>query len=92
MCFETIPDDNTLKEWMIEHFRSEKPILPFSFKYGGQYSAELFANWKIDRVSNDLDESQIQGIITYTDSDTGLEIKCVAIEYKDFPIIEWTIY
>jgi alpha-galactosidase len=30
--------------------------------------------------------------LTCTDPKTGLVLKCVAIEYKDFPTVEWTLY
>jgi alpha-galactosidase len=28
----------------------------------------------------------------YTDPASGLEIRCVAVEYQDFPTVEWTLY
>ncbi|NLF93791.1 MAG: alpha-galactosidase, partial [Oligosphaeraceae bacterium] len=30
--------------------------------------------------------------LTYTDPATGLEVKCIAIAYNDFPTVEWTVY
>ena len=30
--------------------------------------------------------------MTYTDPRTGLEIRCVAVAYRDFPTVEWTVY
>lgn len=84
--------ESGIAAWMIDHFLSETPILPFTFRYGEQSSTDLLGSWKIDRVSNELDESRTQRIITYTDPKTSLEVKCAVIEYKDFPTIEWTLY
>jgi len=30
--------------------------------------------------------------ITYADPQTGLQVRCEAIEYRDFPTVEWTLY
>ena len=67
-------------------------ILPFSFIYDGKPSGELLKDWKCEKVTKKLDENRIEHAITYTDPKTGLEVHCVAIEYQDFPTVEWTIY
>ena len=28
----------------------------------------------------------------WTDRRTGLEVRCVSVEYTDFPVVEWTVY
>ena len=63
--------------------RTFEPGAPFSFKYDGKPSSGFLASWKCERSSSK---------ITYTDPKTGLEVRCVAVEYKDFPIVEWTVY
>lgn len=65
---------------------------PFSFVYGGKPSSELLKTWKIERDSKPLDEKRTQRTITYTDPATGLVIRCVGVEYRDFPTVEWTLY
>ncbi|MBU6400447.1 MAG: alpha-galactosidase, partial [Verrucomicrobia bacterium] len=30
--------------------------------------------------------------LTWTDPQTGLQVRCVAVEYHDFPTLEWTLY
>ena len=64
----------------------------FSFTYGGQPSSELLRTWKLDRASKKLDAKRIQRTLTCTDPKTGLVVRCVGIEYTDFPTVEWTIY
>lgn len=63
----------------------------FSFLYGGRPSADLLVSWEIKRVSNRLDESRTARTLTYTDPNTGLEIRCEGVEYADFPAVEWTL-
>jgi alpha-galactosidase len=74
------------------NFGQESSILPFSFKYGGHSSADLLKTWNSKRVFKELDELRTQQTLIYTDSKTGLEVRCVVVEYKDFPTVEWTVY
>jgi alpha-galactosidase len=65
---------------------------PFSFVYGGRPSAELLKTWTTERASRELDARRTEHTITYRDLATGLAIRCVAVEYHDFPSVEWTLY
>ena len=69
---------------------SKKP--PFSFVYGGKPSSELLPQWKVERSIRELDPQRVQRTIVYQDKNTGLQVRCVAVRYKDFPTIEWTVY
>ena len=64
---------------------------PFSFVYGGTPSAMLLKAWPVKREIRSLDARRTQHVITYTDPKTGLSVRWVAIEYHDFPIVEWTL-
>lgn len=64
----------------------------FSFTYGGKHSSELLNIWKLERASKKLDENRIERTLIWTDPATGLVVRCVGIEYTDFPTVEWTIY
>jgi alpha-galactosidase len=64
----------------------------FSFTYGGKPSAELLAAWERKRASRRLDAQRTEHTLTYTDRQTGLVVRCVGIEYGDFPTVEWTVY
>ena len=33
-----------------------------------------------------------QQTLTWTDPDSGLQVQCIGIEYRDFPVVEWTVY
>lgn len=65
---------------------------PFSFRYGDQPSSELLKTWKLERSVRKLDNERTERTLTYIDPKTGLEVRCVAIEYHDFPTVEWTLY
>ena len=65
---------------------------PFSFTYGGQPSAALLPAWERKHASRKLDDQRTEHVVTYTDPKTGLVLRCVAIEYHDFPTVEWTLY
>jgi len=64
----------------------------FSFTYGGRPSSQLLKTWKVERTSKKLDDARTQRTIVYTDPATGLIVRCVAIEYHDFPTVEWTLH
>lgn len=64
----------------------------FSFSYGGKPSSELLKSWKRDYQSRTLDAQRAEHTLTYTDPATGLVVRCVAVEYRDFPTVEWTLY
>ena len=64
----------------------------FSFIYGGRPSGELLPNWKLERASRPLDAARKEHTLLYLDPATGLQVRCVGVEYLDFPTVEWTVY
>jgi len=65
---------------------------PFSFVYNGKPSSEFLGTWKVDRKTKKIDEHRTGRTITYTDPAGRLSVRCEAIEYDDFPTVEWTLY
>lgn len=65
---------------------------PFSFNYGGRPSSDFLGTWKLDRSSRKLDGARTEHTQTWTDPKTGLIMRCAAVEYSDFPTVEWTLY
>ncbi|HQE29559.1 MAG TPA: alpha-galactosidase, partial [Phycisphaerae bacterium] len=63
---------------------------PFSFFYDGRPSTELLPRWEKQRSSRELDSARIEHTVTYTGG--NLQVRWVAIEYRDFPTVEWTLY
>jgi alpha-galactosidase len=66
--------------------------LPFSFIYDGKPSSELLKSWEVMRASREINKSATEHILLWTEPNNRLSVKCVAVEYHDFPVIEWTLY
>ena len=65
---------------------------PFSFNYDGKAAAGLLPSWAVRRTRRELDAQREEAMVSYTEPKTGLEVRCVAVRYRDFPTIEWTVY
>jgi alpha-galactosidase len=65
---------------------------PFSFNYGGKSSRELLPGWKCTRETRAVDEQRTEHTLRYADPDSALEVRCVAVTYRDFPTVEWTLH
>lgn len=63
---------------------------PFSFQYDGKSFGDL--PWQPTRASRKLDDHRTEHTLAYADGATGLQVRCVAVEYHDFPAVEWTVY
>jgi len=66
--------------------------VPFSFVYDGRASDKLLGLWPKKTHTKRIDGTGVQHTVTWIDSLTGLEVRCVAIQYADFPAVEWTAY
>ncbi len=87
------PEEMTLaQEWIQTYLGPEAKALPFSFSYNSAWTPDLLKAWKKERTSKNLDESRTQTTLTFTDPQTTLEVRCVVVEYHDFPTVEWTVY
>ncbi len=75
------------------HFKAEQAsVPPFSFDYAGKNSRELLADWKREQESRNLDAARVRHVLSYVDAQTGLTVRSVAVEYRDYPVVEWTLY
>jgi alpha-galactosidase len=92
----TLPDQ---RRWAAAKFEGiadasgqylDEPFI--SFVYNGKLSKELLPAWKLQRSSRPLDQQRIERLLTWTDPETQLQVRCVGIEYRDFPLVEWTTY
>ncbi|MCL5097328.1 MAG: alpha-galactosidase [Candidatus Omnitrophica bacterium] len=79
------------RQWVESSFLADRPVAPFSFVYGGLSSSELLKSWQVRHSKSSLDQNRTRHTLTYTDSQSGLEVKCEAIEYGQYPAVEWVI-
>jgi alpha-galactosidase len=64
---------------------------PFSFSYGGVSSGSLLPGWSPSSSTVALDAVRTQQTVTWTGT-SGLVVRCVAVTYADFPVVEWTVH
>ena len=87
------PDEMAAKgQWFQETLLSlDKPVV--SFLYNGVPSGELLPGWKRSPITSEtLPDGRIQHLLKWTDPLTGLEVRVVALDYADYPAVEWTAY
>ena len=77
--------------WANERFSGDVAKLPFSFKLGDETSAVVLGRSKPEVTSEKIDDYAIRRTLKWNDAKTGLETQVVAVEYKDFPSVEWTV-
>jgi alpha-galactosidase len=65
--------------------------LPFSFLCGNRAAGDLIRTWPCERASRPLDSRRTEHTANYHDPATGLVVRGVAIEYADFPAVEWVV-
>jgi alpha-galactosidase len=68
------------------------PEPPFSFVYDGKPSADLLKTWPSQRKTRKLDEQRTERTAEWTDPATGLQVRLAAVEYSDFPMVEWVVH
>jgi alpha-galactosidase len=77
-------------KWMRQNFRTTSQLPPFSFKCDGHPSSEVLPSWKRSDKDTRLDDHRIQHTTTFFSN--ILQVKCVSVEYNDYPMVEWTVY
>ena len=68
------------------------PGVPFSFRYGDSAFLDVFSRFTREARSWKMDDTRVGHELKFRDPDTGLEVRCNAVEYLDFPTLEWTLY
>jgi alpha-galactosidase len=91
-----VTHSNTLHE--ITGF-SDPARCPFSFVYKGVPTAELLGQWKRTKQQSTpsgpdtfSEPRPMCENTTWTDPETGLQVTCEKIEFKDFPAAHWILW
>lgn len=88
----TSPEETAaMRDWMAQHI--DNGATPFfSFRYGDRLFGELSAGWKTERAVREVGPDRVEHDLAFTDPASGLVVRVVATEYKDFPAVEWVVY
>lgn len=78
--------------WVEANLLSPTRLPPFSFQYGAEFSTTLLRTWDRQLASTRLDDSRSRHEIVWTDPQNRIQVRCVAIQYHDYPAVEWTVY
>lgn len=90
---DVLPEETAeARRWVKAKFEGVSEMPPFSFTYDGKPSADLLKTWPLKRSTRKLDARRTEHALVYRDPKTGLAVRCVAVQYHDFPTVEWTLY
>ncbi len=78
--------------WAAAKFEGATTDPPYTFTYDGKFSRDLLPHWKIVRASRELTGRRVEFTTVHQDGATGLEVRCVAVQHRDFPTVEWTLH
>ncbi len=87
---QSIEEKNKIQSWIDSHLSGEN-LLPFSFTYGGVSSADLLMNWESRKETMHSDDAKTAGLLSFTDSGSGLVVQCEWEIFSDFPAVEWVV-
>jgi alpha-galactosidase len=80
-------------EWMAKAFTGNNPTPPILFTYNNVSSATFLPTWGLTQTQTELDPNRTKWTLTYTEPVNGrLVITCEAIEYHDYPAIDWLVW
>lgn len=78
--------------WSRANLESADGNTPFSFVFAGRPSSQVLSGWSKQSATRRLDARRTQRTTVWTDPVSKVQVRCVAIVYKDFPAAEWTVY
>ena len=79
-------------QWVKENLLKARKTSPFSFIYDGQASSRLLRDWERMDETRAIDAVRTQHTSLWIDPMRKLQVRCVTVEYTDFPAVEWTVY
>ena len=86
-----LDNSDVADKWKIT-FDYETAPLPFSFVYGGKPSRKFLKGCQRESSHKKLDDDRTEHKLTYTDPDSGLQVRLQGVEYHDPNTVEWTLY
>ena len=77
-------------DWWGAHLAGD--AWPFSFRLDGQRVDGPAGVWQVERSGRPLDDRREELTITARHGGHGLVVRCVAVRYRDFPAVEWSVH
>jgi alpha-galactosidase len=65
---------------------------PLSFLYGGRESSALLSSWISESKTSEVASVGTRHEVTYVDPQTKLVVRVSAIQFRNFPAVEWVIH
>lgn len=75
--------------WAEAAFAAASPV--FSFSYKDRPFEKWLGEWEVKTEDAVSDQPCSKHTIVFTDPKTKLEVRCAAVEYADFPAVEWVV-
>ena len=79
-------------QWAQTHLQTDRQNVPFSFVLAGKAWNDLPGTWRKHQETRELDAQRLERTRTWQDDASGLYVRLVAVEYADFPVVEWTVW
>jgi len=79
-----------LNKWESKYLgRKSSPL--FSFILDGKTSSTILPGWKSEISRRKLDANRTGYIVTFSDPNSLLTVRCICTSYDDFPACEWLV-
>lgn len=79
------------KQWVQAVLLAEKARKPFSALCDGKPLGAMLRQ-TVRKQTRVLDKQRSEHTLIWEDATTGLQVRCLAIEYSDFPAVEWVLW
>lgn len=83
---------NAARAWARANLGASATRHPFSFLVGGRTAAEFLAGSMRSVKVEKLDGKRTCTTTTWQSRGSVLEVRCVAVTYDDYPVVEWTLW
>jgi alpha-galactosidase len=88
----TTPEDMAQSRSWTAHFISDPSRLPISFQFGDKTIAGIPASWNPVVKKNRMDANILQTTFEGMHAASGVALTVECLEYRDFPVVEWTAW
>jgi alpha-galactosidase len=88
----TSAENSAAQQWAQSHVFAEHAREPFSFLFGTKPAGEVLRDWKRSDGTRQLNAHRRERARNWRDEKSGLEVRLVAVEFEEFPVMEWTVW